>query len=290
VAGTLAAIFSIFVIRKVGKVPTEKEALKIFVRTVRAYFKKNGRTLPWRDTTDPYHILVSELMLQQTQVERVIPKYHLFLKTFPTLEKLARAPLGDVLRVWVGLGYNRRAKLLHACAQEIIASHKGVFPETYESLLRLPGIGPYTAGALLAFAFNTPHTIIETNIRAVFIYHFFPGKEKVPDAALLPLIERTLDTKNPRIWYAMLMDYGSWIKKEYGNPNRKSAHHSVQKKFEGSVRQIRGAVLRFVSEKSCTTKALALKASVSHDRLNQVLQELCKEGLIIKKRAVWELP
>jgi len=268
---------------------SQKE-IQEFRRMVRTHFKKQGRDLPWRNTVNPYHILVSEIMLQQTQVDRVLPKYREFLKTFPTLQRLAQAPLGDVLRIWSGLGYNRRAKMLHRCAQEVVRSRKGKFPTEYADLVALPGIGPYTAGAVMAFAYDLPVVMIETNIRAVYLHYFFQDKKDISDAELLPLIESTLDRKQSRLWYNMLMDYGTWIKKEYGNPNRKSKHHVVQKKFEGSNRQVRGNILRMLAGSAASTTVLIKKLSLRKEILAEQLQKLKNEELIVFKKGKWQLP
>ena len=150
-----------------------------FRKIVLCHYKKHGRHhLPWRKTKNPYRILVSEIMLQQTPVDRVLPKYQEFLKQFPSIKKLAAASLGDVLRAWQGLGYNRRAKYLHQCAAVIIYDNGGIWPRTVNELQALPGIGPYTAGAVMAFAYNQPIPIIETNIRTVYLHHFFSGCAK----------------------------------------------------------------------------------------------------------------
>lgn len=259
-------------------------------KVVRAHFKKHGRDLPWRETTDPYKILVSEVMLQQTQVERVIPKYKEFLKLFPTVQKLANASLGDVLRVWSGLGYNRRAKMLWECAREIVEKQKGTFPNSFDALKKLRGVGPYTAGAISAFAFNQPIVMIETNIRSVYLHHFFKDREGVHDAELLPLIEQTLDRKNPRLWYNMLMDYGSYLKAIHGNPNRKSKHHTLQKPFKGSNREKRGTILRALGRSGCTLEALARDTLYSKKDLSMLLEALAREGLIVYQRGIWKLP
>ena len=186
-----------------------------FIKTVTTYYKKHGRhDLPWRHTTDPYKIAVSEIMLQQTQVARAIEKYNLFIKQFPNIQLLAQAPLSEVLKLWSGLGYNRRAKFLHAMAKTIVTDYDGVFPRTQAALKSLPGIGDYTAGAIAAFAFNNEAFCIETNIRTVYIHHFFPDQKNISDAVLLPHIKNTLDTKHPREWYWALMDYGSFLKSQ----------------------------------------------------------------------------
>ena len=136
-------------------------------RLLLAWFQANARDLPWRRTRDPYRVLVSEIMLQQTQVERVIPKYLAFLDAFPTLAELAAAPVSEVIRLWAGLGYNRRAVNLQRAARALLDEHGGVFPHEVEALRALPGIGPYTAGAVACFAFEQDVAFIDTNIRRV---------------------------------------------------------------------------------------------------------------------------
>lgn len=221
------------------------DAMRAFQKTVYAYYRKHGRRhLPWRKTKSAYKILVSEVMLQQTQVPRVIEKYGEFLSIFPTPHALADAPLSAVLALWQGLGYNRRAKALHNAGKEIVLRFKGRVPKTEESLTSLPGVGTYTARAVMAFAFNLPVTFLETNVRSVFIHHFFPDESNVTDDALVPYVEKALDTRAPRRWYSALMDYGTHIKKTNANPSRQSAHHTRQAPFQGSDRQIRGAIIR----------------------------------------------
>jgi len=265
---------------------------KKFVATVLEFYKRHGRhSLPWRLTKNPYKILVSEIMLQQTQVERVVPKYKEFLKLFPTVETLAVAPLKDVLVAWQGLGYNRRAKMLHMCAQQLCSLHKGKFPKNKEGLIALRGVGPYTASALLAFAFNTRTVLIETNVRAVYLHHFFRDAADVTDAELLVHIERTLPPSDFRSWYFALMDYGAHLKKEFENPNRRSKHHVVQSTFKGSDRQIRGALIRLLSKKNYTRKELLSLLNDFEDiRVDAQLQKLMQEGMIVQKRKVFLLP
>lgn len=257
-----------------------------FRHVVYSYYKHEGRhTLPWRQTHDPYRVMVSELMLQQTQVLRVIPKYEAFLKKFPTIQTLAREEQGSVLMLWQGLGYNRRAKHLHAAARAIVDHHHGVFPRIKEELIALPGVGPYTASAILAFAYNTPTVLIETNVRTVYIHHFFNDKKGVHDNELLPLIEKTMDTKNPREWYAALMDYGSHLKKTIGNVNKKSAHYVRQSKFKGSNREVRGAILRLLTQKgSLNLSVILTETGFSKERCEAQLAALTDEELIKKVR------
>ncbi|MEK6794327.1 MAG: A/G-specific adenine glycosylase, partial [Spirochaetota bacterium] len=145
-------------------------AIRRFRTTVYRYFLAHKRDLPWRHTHDPYRILVSEIMLQQTQIPRVIEKYGQFIHRFGTIRSLAKAPLSTCLTAWQGLGYNRRAVFLHRLAKEVVRAHSGEIPRSVEALETLPGIGHYTARAVCAFAFNIPSVFIETNIRSVFIH------------------------------------------------------------------------------------------------------------------------
>jgi A/G-specific adenine glycosylase len=256
---------------------------RLFVGRVLLWYERNGRHgLPWRHTTNPYHILVSEVMLQQTQVNRVIPKYKAFLQRFPTVAVLARAPLADVLTLWQGLGYNRRAKCLHECAQVVVRDYEGVFP-AYESALRtLPGIGAYTAGAMLAFAFNQGIPIIETNIRTVYLEHFFKNAAVVTDKEILHIVTKTLPPDNPREWYYALMDYGAHLKRVGKGQLHKSRAYRKQLPFKGSNRQLRGAIIRFLTQNHRATKrALRTKLSdFSESTLDIQLQKLVGDGLL----------
>ena len=260
---------------------------KKFIQIVWEYYRTHKRDLPWRNTKNPYRIWVSEIMLQQTQVDRVIPKYKNFLKMFPTLPELAQAPLRDVLIAWQGLGYNRRAKLLHAGAQHIQKHHKGVFPK--ENLTTIPGIGPYTAGAIQAFAFNNAAPIIETNIRTVYTHHFFPNETSVTDAQLLPKIEQTLDVKNPREWYWALMDYGAYLKRSGIRINNKSKHYTKQSAFKGSKREIRGAILAALTDKPKTKHALQALFPERKTEVSTQVDVLYTEGFLEKKGRYYQL-
>lgn len=234
---------------------------------------------------DPYKIMVSELMLQQTQVARVIPKYHAFLAEFPTISVLAQAELGAVLRAWQGLGYNRRAKYLWLAAQQI--DELGHFPETLAELVQLPGIGKNTAGAILAYAYNQPIVFIETNIRTVIIHHFFADAEDITDGSVAECVMQTLDRENPREWYWALMDYGSFLKIEYGNASRRSKHFVKQSTFAGSKRQVRGAVIRALTDRPHSLKELT--NVIPDERLSAVLIDLTVEGLIQQENNLYHL-
>jgi A/G-specific adenine glycosylase len=262
-----------------------------FKNTVWKFYKAEGRGhLPWRKTTDPYKILVSEVMLQQTQVDRVIPKYKSFLKKFPSVKALANAKTKDVLLEWQGLGYNRRAFNLQRAAAKIVSDFGNKFPQTLEELLTLPGVGRATSGDLLAFAYNKPAVVIETNIRTVFIHHFFPTSPKlrgasaeVSDKQILELIEKTLDKKNPREWYYALMDYGTHLKKTLGNNAVRSKHYKKQSRFEGSNRQLRSHILKLVLAKPRTEAEIIKLMKQPVEAINKNLLALSKEGLIQMK-------
>ncbi len=254
-----------------------------FAQRVLNWFDQHGRKdLPWQRDRTPYRVWISEIMLQQTQVDRVVPYYARFLKQFPTVRALAGAPLSDVIKSWQGLGYNRRAKMLHSAAKDIVVKHKGIFPRGFDALLALPGIGPYTASAVRVFAFNEPDTLIETNVRTVLLHHFFPRKRKVQDKELLQLVVVPKGTE-PREWYAALMDYGSHLKKKVPNPSRRSAHHVRQKPFKGSDREIRGAIIRRLSERSSSIEGL-FALPFGSERIRIQLARLQEEKLISRRR------
>lgn len=249
-----------------------------------AHYRAHGRRdLPWRTTKDPYRILVSELMLQQTQVARVAGKYGPFVERFPDFASLARSPLRDVLRAWSGLGYNRRALHLRETARIVVSRFDGRLPRRLDDLRALPGVGRATAAEIMNFAFNEPCAFIETNVRAVFIHHFFPGKKKVADAEILPLVERTIDARSPRRWFYALMDYGVALKKGRPNPSRRSAHHVRQGRFEGSIRQARGLVVRALAERSMSEGELARRTGVSPARIRTVVSALSRDGLVTRR-------
>jgi len=255
-----------------------------FQKAILAHHRANPRPMPWRETRDPYCILISEIMLQQTQVERVKTKCAEFLAAFPTLADLAAAQLPEVLRVWQGLGYNRRALALKRCAEEIAERFSGQFPATIEELESLPGIGPYTARAVAAFAFGAAEPFIETNIRTLFIHFFFHGRDKVADREIMPLVAATLDRSDPRTWYYGLMDYGVMLKQNHPNPGRRSAHHTRQSRFEGSNRQLRSRLLRAVmAQPGITAKALAELLGAEPEAVKRNLEAMEREGFLCKQ-------
>ena len=258
--------------------------IRAFQRKVLNYFAREGRDLPWRKRVNPYRVLVSEIMLQQTQVDRVVAKYKEFLAAFPDFGSLAKASTPKLLRVWSGMGYNRRALALRSLAERVMIDHGGKLPRDPEMLRGLPGIGKYTAGAIMAFAFNKPMVFMDTNIRRVYIHEFFKDRDGVHDDELIPLVEQTLDRGDPRSWYNALMDYGSVLKSEQVNPNRRSAHYTRQSPFENSNRQVRGAILKaLVKESPLSVADLVKSTGMDTERLEKNLIRLCEEGFIKKK-------
>ncbi len=259
-----------------------REQIPEFKKKIRSFYKENKREFAWRNTSDPYKIIVSEMMLQQTQTGRVTEKYAAFLRAFPTVSHLSKASTSEVLKAWQGLGYNRRALYLKRTAEIVCEKYNGTFPKLKSELIELPGIGTNTAGAVIAFAHNLPVTFIETNIRRVFIYEFFREKEIVDDQEIYPLIEASLNTKNPREWYYALMDYGAHLGRTVVNPNRKSKTYSKQAKFEGSLRQVRGMILKLLLKKPMTETSLS-KLIGNKEYCATALHQLEKEGFIVRK-------
>ncbi len=249
----------------------------LFIKKVISYHTIYGRhTLPWRKNISPYKILVSEIMLQQTQVSRVLPKFLLWMKKYPSLQSLRRASLKDILVLWQGLGYQRRAKALYTIAQ----SHVRI-PHTFEALCELPGIGKYTASAVCAFAYNTfTYPMLETNIRTALIEEFHMEKEKIHDGILYDTLDRLTKNKHvqkigARAWYFALMDYGAHLKEQHISHNAKSTHYVKQSPYKGSIRELRAKILFAITHTQEVPKDI---------RTQKVLEQLIKEGYVIQKR------
>jgi len=266
-----------------------------FIQTLMSYYQASGRhDLPWRlpevdGSFDPYKILVSEIMLQQTQVPRVLPKYEAFIREFPTVQTLAAAPLGAVLVAWQGLGYNRRAKYLWQAAQMVVQEFGGVLPHTQQALVRLPGIGANTAGAVMAYAYNEPVPFVETNIRTVYIHHFFHDQTSVADKDIVALVAASLQAEgSARTFYWALMDYGTHLKQTVGNKSRASVSYARQSKFAGSVRQLRGKALRALAGGPLDETALI--TLLSDERSSVVLAAMAGEGMVRRHHGLVELP
>lgn len=242
------------------------------------------RDMPWRQDTRPYYVLVSEIMLQQTQVERVRQKFQEFIDKFPDVTVLSAAPLADVLSVWSGLGYNRRAKFLHEAAKQVKERFYGEIPATADELISLPGIGVNTAGAVLAYSFNQPALFIETNIRTVLFYYFFPDHDEVSDRELRTKLAELLDAEHPREFYWGLMDYGSVLKKQGAGQLAKSKHYKKQAPLKGSVREVRGMILKALVKGSLYENELAILMPAD-DRYARALNDLIGEGLVVRTDA-----
>src|SRR3989344_778504 len=188
----------------------------IFSEKLLSWYSQHKRDLPWRTNHSPYYILVSEFMLQQTQVPRVVEKFKEFLGRFPTFQDLAKASTAEVIESWSGLGYNRRALLLHKFAQEVCEKHDGEIPQRKEQLQELPGIGPYTTGAILSFAYNLPEPAIDVNVRRIYL-RFFQGKDqglpmgKKEEQELYQLAKRSIPENKSKDFHSALMDFGSSV-------------------------------------------------------------------------------
>ncbi len=262
-----------------------KKQKNSFQKIIFDFYYAHGRhDLPWRRRITPYRVYVSEIMLQQTQVDRVIPFFENWMKQFPNWKALASAPQDAVLRAWKGLGYNSRALRMKQVAERVVREYAGRLPREKKILETFPGIGPYTAGAICAFAYNQHGVMIETNIRRVFLHHFFKTKHHVHDKEIFTHIEQTLPKTDFRTWYWALMDYGAYLGKTIPNPNKKSRHYTVQKTFKGSDREIRGKILEILLayQKISFKKMTDLLHNLSQDpdRIETILDQLMREGFL----------
>lgn len=253
--------------------------IESFRKIIWNHYDSHRREMPWRINPSPYSVAVSEIMLQQTQVDRVRPKFAAFTRQFPSFESLAQAPLSSVLAAWSGLGYNRRAKYLWQLARLVTEEYGGYLPRTEAQLSALPGIGKNTAGAIMAYAFNQPAVFVETNIRTVYIHHFFPDSETVTDVQLREVVGYTMDRARPRDWYYALMDYGTWLKRHSGGRLQQSRHYRRQPALKGSLREMRGRIIRALTPGPADTKRLAALVEAD-DRYRPALEALQSEGLI----------
>lgn len=295
-----------------------------FRTLVRAEGVRLYRDLPWRNTRDPYGIWISEVMLQQTQVPRVLARWEAWLDRFPSVQALAQAPVADVLEEWQGMGYNRRALALKGAAEAIVAEYDGEIPQDTRRLCALPGIGPATAQGIRSFAFNLPGVYLETNVRTVFLHHFFPDVPGVPDRELVSLIQAACpagedaagdlfaiaqdENDTPRSWYYALLDYGAHLKKTVPNPSRRSSSYTRQSAFEGSRRQKRAHIVRMlldaskcggllgIDEIAAGVNDMELKAGRPHverELVASILDDLEREGFCVRRESggldVWAI-
>ncbi|MDR1908981.1 MAG: A/G-specific adenine glycosylase [Spirochaetaceae bacterium] len=268
-----------------------------FRSIVYRHYEDSGRSFPWRERITPWGVLVSEFMLQQTQTGRVAEYWERWMRRWPSPESLAAAPLEEVLREWNGLGYNRRARNLREAARVIAGEFSGRVPESPEKLRALPGVGPYSSGAIACFAYNYPAVFIETNIRSAVIHCFFSGdtpegapRPAVGDEALLPILKQALDRLNPRKWHYALMDYGAALKKSMTNPARRSAAYVKQSRFEGSFRQKRGRVLKSLAfEGPAGLPLLAERTGIAAEDLYEVVDALSREMMAASEDGIYRI-
>lgn len=270
--------------------------IKTFQKRVYDYYTNHPRKLemPWREDHNPYCVLLSEMMLQQTQVKRVQEYFGVFIHQWPTIQDLASASLSEVLHYWQGLGYNRRAKFLHNCAKTIVEQFDGKIPDNEQDLQTLPGIGNYTSAAIMAFAFNYPSVVIDTNIRRVIIHHFFKDKSSISEQEVHKKVSAVLDKSSPRVWYWALMDYGAYLSTQIENPNRKAKIYRKQSKFEGSNRQIRGILVRsLLKEPRMSKKKLVQTIQQEQDfedyRVECQIDKLLSEGMIVCEKGKYSI-
>jgi A/G-specific adenine glycosylase len=263
-----------------------QEKIKLFQKKILAWYTENKRELPWRLKREPYQIFVSEIMSQQTQISRVVPKFETWMKNFPTVESLAAASVSEVLRYWSGLGYNRRALNLKKTAEIIVKNFAGKFPITEKELLLLPGIGKYTARAILCFAYNQQVAVVDTNIRKILVTQFgFDGNEK----ELYLAAEQLLPKDKAYEWNQALMDYAAAVLK------KEKILIPRQSKFIGSHRYYRGQVLKYLLEhKKIELKKLGAVIKKDYSApdkiwLEKLVLELIEEGFIVKKKNTIEL-
>ncbi len=263
-----------------------------FRTRVLALGEEHYRDMPWRHISDAYGVLVSEVMLQQTQVARVMERWPRFMAKFPTVDALAAADTAEVLAQWQGMGYNRRALNLKRACEQVSAERAGILPVSTEELMALPGIGPATAAGVVAFAYDRPAVYLETNVRTVFIHEFFADAPKVSDSQLIPLVRDCCPEAGVRTWYYALLDYGAYLKASLGrdaDPARRSASYARQSPFEGSHRQRRAALLRVVlanpgiacdvaSERLTATEIQAGRPPVDAREFALLVEELVREG------------
>lgn len=270
----------------------DQNSIKLCQSIIYDYYQSNRRSFVWRENPTPYNVVVSEIMLQQTQTDRVAPKFDAFVNRFSDFQSLATSLFPEILALWKGLGYNRRALALQTIAQKIVTQHGGELPQDIDLLESFPSIGPATARSITTFAFNIPTVFIETNVRTVFIHLFKPNQKDVTDRELHALVEATLDHHNPRAWYYALMDYGVMLKKIIGNASRASAHYQRQTSFQGSDRQIRGLILQVLLDHDTITVESMLEIINKKDqaeRVERLVMDLQRDKLVVVENEIVRL-
>ncbi|MBP5313483.1 MAG: adenine glycosylase [Eggerthellaceae bacterium] len=274
-----------------------EERISSFRKKVLEEGKALYRDFPWRKQSDPYKVLVSEIMLQQTQTVRVLRYFERFIERFPTIDALSSASVSDVLEAWQGLGYNRRALMLKKCADECSLRYRGVLPSTYEELIKLPGIGPSTAAGVMVFAHGVAAVYLETNVRSVYIREFFEGQSDVSDKEIIALIKQTCPETDVDVWYCALLDLGAHIKTTEQNYSRQSKTYAKQSTYEGSDRQLRAEIIRMVLSApegmgiSAVVDGISAferkknRGPVGEERIRKLLTRLEREGFLFLEDA-----
>lgn len=258
------------------------------------WWETHKRDLPWRHTSDPYSVLVSEIMLQQTQVSRVVDKYTQFLHVFPDIHTLADASKAEVIRLWKGLGYNRRALYLKRAAEVLWTSYEGQFPQSEDVLRTLPGIGKYTARAVLVFSFRRDVAMVDTNIRNIITDFFYDGirqKESVIEQKASELVPPGKSWE----WHQALMDYGALELSK----RRKISARIIRKTtmpipFRGTQRFLRGRILDLIREEPMSQKRLITLITKTYgkntDKIHTAISDMVREGLLTRREGKVSLP
>jgi A/G-specific adenine glycosylase len=269
---------------------TDKKIILFRLKIFR-WWRTHRRDLPWRHTNDPYAIAVSEVMLQQTQVSRVIPKYAEFMKTWPDVYSLAGARQDSVLRIWKGMGYNRRALYLHRMAKDVVGLYDGKFPDKEELLAALPGLGTYTVRAILVFAFRKNTVCVDTNIRKIITHYFFKDKPQKP-AIIQSLAEQLVPVGKSWEWHQALMDYGAL------ELNQSRITYQVsrkkQKPFRETNRFFRGRIIDILREGKAEEHSLIDKFSETYGKdkkfTKNIIESLIKDQLAVRSKTTISLP
>lgn len=266
-------------------IDVSQERIQQFQKKVFSFYRKKKRELLWRKTSDPYKILLSEFMLQQTQVNRVLLYYEQWIAKWPTIYALAAASLPEVLQMWMGLGYNTRAVNLHRAARKIVAEYNGDVMTAVKQYKELPGIGRYTSHAVQIFSANADLVTVDTNIRRIFIREFNLS-EQISDKELWKLAEACLPRGKSRDWHNALMDYGalSLTAQKTGIKPK-----TQQSRFEGSDRQIRAKILRYLLTKDMSISELKKNLGIEQIRLFPILEKMISEKIIVKEHKIYRL-
>lgn len=260
------------------------EQKHLFQERVRSEGDRLYRPMPWRETPSAYYVVVSELMLQQTQVARVMTKFTAFIERFATFEVLARAAQSEVIEMWAGLGYNRRARFLHQIAQHIV--QHGI-PTTQRGWQDLPGIGCNTAGAIMAYVYNEPVVYVETNIRTVIIHEYYPDEIDVDEQQIYDIVQQTVDVDHPREWYWAMMDYGADLKARGFRYNARMKQYKKQSALKGSVREVRGQIVDVLRKESSIERSQLEERF--DGRLSAALDGLMRDGIVSESNQIFSL-